>query len=121
MLRSMALVTLALLTFTAPAQAQKQEYPSWVYEEMVPTGPHMRNLEQAQPIPGPRPSHWGAMGNGDQHRAGMRQYGTDPAQAERTYSRTQSLTPPRRDLPARMPTPMPDAAPPAPRQVTIQR
>ncbi|MDW7595010.1 hypothetical protein [Azospirillum brasilense] len=97
MLRTMTVATLAVLAFAAPAEAQRQEYPSWVYEEMVPTGPHMRRMEEAQPIPGPRPSHWGAMGNGEQFRAGSRGYGTDPARATPSYSRTNSLTPPVRD------------------------
>ncbi|WP_209873494.1 hypothetical protein [Azospirillum soli] len=117
MLRTMAVATLTVLAFAAPANAQKQEYPAWVFDHMVPTGPYMRNMEQAQPIPGPRPSHWGAMGNGDQHRAGMRAYGTDAVRTTPSYSRTQSLTPPVRD--GRAAGPGPELTLTTPRQVQI--
>jgi len=115
----MAVATLAIFAFAAPAQAQKQEYAPWVFEQMVPTGPHMRNMEQAQPIPGPRPSHWGSMGSGEQHRAGMRQYGTDAVRATPSYSRTHSLTPPVRD--ARAAGPGPELTVSTPRQVQIHQ
>jgi hypothetical protein len=46
---------------TAPALAQTQKYDSWVYESMVPAGPELQNLEQAQPLPEQRPSHWGGV------------------------------------------------------------
>ncbi|WP_448206218.1 hypothetical protein [Azospirillum sp. sgz302134] len=80
MLRTMTVATLTVLAFAAPAQAQKQDYPGWVFDEMVPTGPYMRNMEQAQPVPGARPSHWGAMGRDGQGRTGgLPQRGADSA------------------------------------------
>jgi hypothetical protein len=97
MLRTMTVATLTVIALAAPAQAQKQEYPSWVFEEMVPTGPHMRHMEEAQPIPGARPSHWGAISKDGQFRAGMPQYGTDSKRRQPNYARTQSLAPPVRD------------------------
>lgn len=97
MLRTMCFATLTVLALAEPAHAQKQEYPSWVFEEMVPTGPYMRRMEEAQPVPGARPSHWGSMGKNGEFRAGMPQYGTDGRQRTPSYSRTQSLTPPVRD------------------------
>ncbi|WP_207457802.1 hypothetical protein [Azospirillum sp. SYSU D00513] len=54
------------------ALAQKQAYEPWVYEQMVPTGPELQNLEQAQPIPEQRPSHWQGvkrLGTGENGRA----------------------------------------------------
>ncbi|MBP2228684.1 hypothetical protein [Azospirillum agricola] len=92
-----ALLTLSVLA-AGPAHAQKQEYQPWTYDEMVPTGPYMRNMEQAQPVPGARPSHWGSMKQQPgQGRAGMTRYGTDVKSTTRSYSATQSLTPPRVD------------------------
>ncbi|MCW2236955.1 hypothetical protein [Azospirillum canadense] len=97
MLRTMTFATLTVLALAAPAQAQKQEYPQWMFDEMVPTGPFMRHMDEAQPVPGARPSHWGAMGKNGEFRAGMPQYGTDNRQKTPSYARTQSLTPPVRD------------------------
>ncbi|CAO3440618.1 hypothetical protein [Azospirillum endophyticum] len=86
-------VALAMVTLSLPAHAQKQEYAPWVYDQMVPTGPLLRNLDQAQPLPGPAPSHWGAIKAG-KDRAGMTHYGTDVKKTSQHYSASHSLTPP---------------------------
>nr|WP_295834919.1 hypothetical protein [uncultured Azospirillum sp.] len=114
---SAAAATLAMVTLSLPAHAQKQEYAPWVYDQMVPTGPLLRNMDQAQPIPGPAPSHWGAIKAG-KDRAGMTRYGTDVKQTSRHYSASHSLTPPPVDPAAarRGAAPPRSAdAPPAPR------
>lgn len=111
-------LTLTALAVAGPAHAQKQEYPSWLSDEMVPTGPYMRNMEQAQPVPGARPSHWGAMKKPGEFRAGMTRYGTDVKTSSRAYSATQSLTPPKVDPTKRIVAPPRSAdAPAAPRTV----
>ncbi|MBP2303252.1 hypothetical protein [Azospirillum picis] len=117
-----AVATLTVMALTSPAHAQKQEYDPWVYKEMVPTGPYLRNLEQAQPVPGPAPSHWGALGKNGEFRAGMQRYGTDVKQTTRHYSNTHSLTPPAVDPAAakRMAAP-PRSADPPPAPRTVQR
>lgn len=119
MLRTMTVATLAVLALAAPAQAQKQEYPSWMFDEMVPTGPYMRHMDEAQPVPGARPSHWGAMGKNGEFRAGMPQYGTDRRSATPSYARTHSLTPPTRDGRAPVTPTGGDLMNSVPREVTI--
>ncbi|MCG5244197.1 hypothetical protein ACIU1J_19865 [Azospirillum doebereinerae] len=113
--RTLAATVLALAALAAagPAHAQKQEYNSWTFDEMVPTGPHMRNMEQAQPIPGARPSHWGSMGKSGQFRAGMSHYGTDVKTTNKGYSATNSLTPPKVDVTKRVTAAPRSADPPA--------
>ena len=54
-------LSFAGMALPVPAHAQTQKYEPWVYEQMVPTGPHLRNLDQAQPLPEERPSHWGGV------------------------------------------------------------
>ncbi|BAI76625.1 hypothetical protein AZL_e02800 (plasmid) [Azospirillum sp. B510] len=116
-----AAAALAMMTLASPAHAQKQDYAPWVYDQMVPTGPLLRNLDQAQPLPGPAPSHWGAIKAG-KDRAGMTRYGTDVKQTSQHYSSTHSLTPPPVDPAAAkrvMAPPRSADAPPVPR--TAQR
>ena len=111
-----AVSLLGMAALSLPANAQKQEYAPWVYDQMVPTGPYMRNMDQAQPLPGPAPSHWGATRSGE-HRAGMTRYGTDVRRTNRHYSTTHSLTPPPVDPAAArrmMAPPRSAAAPPTP-------
>jgi len=118
-IRTAAAAALAVMTLSLPAHAQKQEYAPWVYDQMVPTGPLLRNLDQAQPLPGPAPSHWGAMKAG-KDRAGMAHYGTDVKRTDRHYSASHSLTPPPVDPAAAkrvMAPPRSADAPPAPRTV----
>lgn len=117
-LAAITLAALPSLLLSAPAFAQKQDYPDWVYQEMVPTGPYLRNLDQAQPVPGARPSHWGSIGKDGQFRAGMSHYGTDAKASSPSYSRTHSLTPPPVSLTPRS-APQTGGAPPAPRAVQI--
>ncbi len=112
-------VTLTVLAVAGPAHAQKQAYPSWLNDEMVPTGPYLRNLEQAQPVPAAAPSHWGPVKKPGEFRAGMSRYGTDVKTTSRSYSATQSLTPPKVD-PAKRITGAPPRsadAPAAPRTI----
>lgn len=116
MFRTLAVTALPLLVLAGPALAQKQDYPDWVYQEMVPTGPHLRNLDQAQPVPGARPSHWGGVAKDGHFRAGMSRYGTDTKTATPSYSRTHSLTPPPVSLTSRG-APQTGEAPPPPRTV----
>ncbi|PWC33235.1 hypothetical protein [Azospirillum sp. TSO35-2] len=111
-----AAVALAMMAFALPAHAQKKEYDPWVYKEMVPTGPYMRNLEQAQPLPAPPPSHWGAISKKGEFRAGMAHYGTDVQKTTRHYSNTHSLTPPPVDV-TKKAAPLSGDAPPPPRTV----
>ncbi|KAA0591941.1 hypothetical protein J2848_006449 [Azospirillum lipoferum] len=109
--------TLAVTALSLPAHAQKQEYAPWVYDQMVPTGPLLRNLDQAQPLPGPAPSHWGAMKAG-KDRASMTRYGTDVKRTDTHYSASHSLTPPPVDPAAAkrvMAPPQSADAPPVPR------
>lgn len=116
---AIALAALPSLLLSAPALAQRQDYPDWVYQEMVPTGPYLRNLDQAQPVPGARPSHWGSIGKGGgQFRAGMSHYGTDAKASSPSYSRTHSLTPPPVAATPRS-APQTGGAPPPPRAVQI--
>lgn len=123
--RTAAVAALSLLGMAAlslPANAQKQDYAPWVYDQMVPTGPFMRNMDQAQPLPGPAPSHWGATKSGG-HRAGMTRYGTDVKRTNRHYSNTHSLTPPPVDPAAArrvMAPPRSADAPPTPRTAQPQ-
>ncbi|PWC89662.1 hypothetical protein TSH100_04490 [Azospirillum sp. TSH100] len=107
---------LAVTTLSLPAYAQKQEYAPWVYDQMVPTGPLLRNLDQAQPLPGPAPSHWGATKAGPD-RAGMVRYGTDVKRTDKHYSASHSLTPPVDPAAAKrvMAAPQSADAPPVPR------
>ncbi|MBK1839620.1 hypothetical protein JHL17_19605 [Azospirillum sp. YIM B02556] len=108
---------LAMVALSLPAHAQKQEYAPWVYDQMVPTGPLLRNLDQAQPLPGPAPSHWGATKAG-KDRAGMTRYGTDVKKTSQHYSASHSLTPPPVDPAAAKrgaAAPRSADAPPAPR------
>lgn len=115
-------VLLATMALAAPAHAQKQEYAPWVYDQMVPTGPYMRNMDQAQPIPGPAPSHWGAFGKTGEHRAGMARYGTDVKRTNRHYSANHSLTPPPVDpTAAKRAVSAPRSADPPPTPRTVQR
>lgn len=118
-----AALSLPLLAIVAaaPAYAQKQEYPSWMYDQMVPTGPYMRNMEQAQPVPGAAPSHWGSMGKPGEFRAGMSHYGTDVKATTKSYSATHSLAPPKVDVTKPIVAPPRSSdAPPPPRMVTRQ-
>ncbi len=117
-----AVSILGMATLSLPANAQKQDYAPWVYDQMVPTGPFMRNMDQAQPLPGPAPSHWGATKSGE-HRAGMTRYGTDVKRTSRHYSTTHSLTPPPVDPAAArrvMAPPRSSDAPAAPRTALPQ-
>ncbi|WP_395452293.1 hypothetical protein ACHMW5_02065 (plasmid) [Azospirillum melinis] len=116
-IRTAVAAALAVMTLSLPAHAQKQEYAPWVYDQMVPTGPLLRNLDQAQPLPGPAPSHWGAMKAG-KDRAGMARYGTDVKRTDKHYSASHSLTPPPVDPAAAkrvMAAPQSADAPPVPR------
>lgn len=115
MTRTLAASVLALAALAAagPAHAQKQEYPSWTFDQMVPTGPHLRNLDQAQPVPGARPSHWGGISKSGEFRAGMTRYGTDVKSTTRSYSATQSLKPPPVDVTRKITAAPRSADPPA--------
>lgn len=117
-LLALLLAPLALAAAAGSAHAQKQEYQPWVYDQMVPTGPYMRNMEQAQPVPGARPSHWGAVSKSGEFRAGMPRYGTDVKQTRKSYSATNSLNPPKVDVTKRIVAPPRSSdAPAAPRTV----
>lgn len=113
--RAALLAGFGLLAATSyPALAQKQEYPSWMFDVMVPTGPHLQNLEQAQPVPGAAPSHWG----GVTRNQGVNSF--NGKTMPRGYSAKQSLAPPPNTGQLRNGEAVPDVIP-TPRAVQIQR
>ncbi|WP_245986953.1 hypothetical protein [Azospirillum thermophilum] len=61
----------------------------------------------------------GAIGKNGQFRAGMAEYGTDPKANTRSYSRTQSLTPPPVDVRRGLAPPQTGEAPATPRAVQL--
>lgn len=101
MIRSKSLATLTVFAVfgiaAGTAQAQKQDYPTWIYDQMVPTGPFLQHMDEAQPLPAAPPSHWAAMGTDGQFRASMGHYGTDVKNPNsQFYPKTRTLTPPRK-------------------------